>query len=98
VLAQAEHLLHIMLWSLLLFGFQSVVGGIMRASGVVVVPVAISVFCILGIEVPAAYLLSARYGLEGVWMAFPVAYLAMLILQSSYHRLVWRFRTIERLV
>jgi putative MATE family efflux protein len=98
VLAQAEHLLHIMLWSLLLFGFQSVVGGIMRASGVVMVPVAISVFCILGIEVPAAYLLSARYGLEGVWMAFPVAYLAMLILQSSYHRLVWRFRTIERLV
>jgi putative MATE family efflux protein len=98
VLAQAEHLLHIMLWSLLLFGFQSVVGGIMRASGVVVVPVAISIFCILGIEVPVAYLLSARYGLEGVWMAFPVAYLAMLVLQSSYHRLVWRFRTIERLV
>jgi putative MATE family efflux protein len=98
VLAQAEHLLHIMLWSLLLFGFQSVVGGIMRASGVVMVPVAISIFCIVGIEVPAAYLLSARYGLEGVWMAFPVAYLAMLILQSSYHRLVWRFRTIERLV
>jgi putative MATE family efflux protein len=98
VLAQAEHLLHIMLWSLLLFGFQSVVGGIMRASGVVMVPVAISIFCIVGIEVPAAYLLSARYGLEGVWMAFPVTYLAMLILQSSYHRLVWRFRTIERLV
>jgi putative MATE family efflux protein len=98
VLAQAEHLLHIMLWSLLLFGFQSVVGGIMRASGVVMVPVAISIFCIVGIEVPAAYLLSARFGLEGVWMAFPVAYLAMLILQSSYHRLVWRFRTIERLV
>lgn len=98
VLAQAEHLLHIMLWSLLLFGFQSVVGGIMRSSGVVMVPVAISIFCIVGVEIPAAYLLSARFGLEGVWMAFPVAYLAMLVLQSSYHRLVWRFRTIERLV
>lgn len=56
VLAQAEHLLHIMLWSMLLFGFQSVVGGTMRASGVVWVPV--------------AYGLSTRFGLEGVWMAF----------------------------
>ena len=34
----AEHLLHIMLWSILVFGFQAVIGGIMRASGVVLVP------------------------------------------------------------
>ncbi len=95
---QAEHLLHIMLWSLLLFGFQAVVGGIMRASGVVVVPMAISVFCILGIQLPAAYLLDARMGLSGVWAAFPIAYLAMLVLQTSYYRLVWRHRRIERLV
>jgi len=38
VLAQAEHLLHIMLWSLLIFGFQAIVGAIMRASGVLLVP------------------------------------------------------------
>jgi hypothetical protein len=31
--AMAEHLLHIMLWSLLVFGFQAIIGGIMRASG-----------------------------------------------------------------
>lgn len=41
---QAEHLLHIMLWSLLVFGFQAIIGGIMRASGTVLVPVAISIF------------------------------------------------------
>ena len=37
--AMAEHLLHIMLWSLLVFGFQAIIGGIMRASGTVLVPV-----------------------------------------------------------
>ena len=84
VLAQAERLLHIMLWSMLLFGFQSVVGGTMRASGVVWVPV--------------AYGLSTRFGLEGVWMAFPVAYAAMLALRTGDYRLVWRHQKITRLV
>ncbi|PKO69854.1 MAG: MATE family efflux transporter [Betaproteobacteria bacterium HGW-Betaproteobacteria-16] len=95
---QAEQLLHIMLWSLLLFGFQAVVGGIMRASGAVLVPMAISVFCILCVQLPVAYLLDLRLGLPGVWMAFPIAYMAMLVLQSAYYRMVWRFRRIERLV
>jgi len=96
--AKAEHLLHIMLWSILVFGFQAVVGGIMRASGVVLVPVGISIFCVLGVELPVAYLLNARFGLEGVWMAFPVTYLAMLGLQVAYYRLVWRHMQITRLV
>ncbi|EWS63140.1 multidrug efflux pump VmrA [Hydrogenophaga sp. T4] len=98
MLAQAEHLLHIMLWSMLLFGFQSVVGGIMRASGVVLMPVAISIACILLVQLPVAYGLNQRFGLEGVWMAFPVTYAAMLALQTGYHQLVWRFKKIERLV
>ena len=98
VRAQAEHLLHIMLWSILVFGFQAVVGGLMRASGVVLVPMAISVFCILCIQLPAAYLLDAQFGLPGVWIAFPVAYVAMLVLQTAYYHFVWRHRKIERLV
>lgn len=98
VLAEAEHLLHIMLWSMLVFGFQAIVSGIMRASGVVLVPVTIAILCIAVIQLPAAYLLSQRFGLEGVWMAFPIAYLAMLALQTTFYRLVWRHRKIERLV
>ncbi|SEI19249.1 MATE family efflux transporter [Pseudomonas asplenii] len=96
--ATAEHLLHIMLWSLLVFGFQALIGGIMRASGTVMVPVLIIIFCIVGIELPVAYLLDARLGLEGVWMAFPVTYISMLLLQIAYYRLVWRHKRIERLI
>ena len=95
---QAEQLLHIMLWSLLMFGFQAVVGGIMRASGVVLVPVLISIACIALVQVPAAYALDARYGLQGVWMAFPITYAAMLVLQTAYYKLVWKHKKIERLV
>ncbi|MNN99699.1 MatE [compost metagenome] len=87
-----------MLWSMLVFGFQAVIGGVMRGSGTVMVPMAISVFCILGVELPVAYLLDARFGLQGVWMAFPVAYLSMLALQTTYYKRVWQHQKIERLV
>ncbi|MGG7555990.1 MATE family efflux transporter [Pseudomonas sp. ES3] len=96
--AMAEHLLHIMLWSLLVFGFQAIVGGIMRASGTVLVPVAVSIVCVVGVQLPVAYLLDARFGLPGVWMAFPVAYLGMLMLQTLYYKMVWQHQKIERLV
>lgn len=98
VLLEAEYLLHIMLWSILIFGFQAIVGGIMRASGVVLVPVSISILCIVAVQLPAAYLLSNHFGLEGVWMAFPIAYLTMLALQTMFYKLVWRHKKIERLV
>ncbi|VVO28043.1 MATE family efflux transporter [Pseudomonas fluorescens] len=96
--AKAEHLLHIMLWSLLVFGFQAIIGGIMRASGSVLVPMAISIFCVVGVQLPVAYVLDARFGLQGVWMAFPVAYLGMLVLQTTYYKMVWQHQKIERLV
>jgi putative MATE family efflux protein len=94
----AQSLLHIMLWSSVVYGCAGVVSGVMRASGAVLVPTGISIFCIVAIEVPAAYALADRFGIEGVWMAYPITFVAMLILQSAYYRLVWRQRKIERLV
>lgn len=96
--AMAEHLLHIMLWSLLIFGFQAIIGGIMRASGTVLVPVGVAIICVLGVQLPAAYWLDGRFGLQGVWMAFPIAYLGMLVLQTLYYKRVWQHQKIERLV
>ena len=96
--AMAEHLLHIMLWSLLVFGFQAIVGGIMRASGTVLVPMAVSIFCVVFLQLPVAYVLDGYFGLPGVWMAFPVAYLGMLALQTTYYSFVWRHQKIQRLV
>jgi len=94
----AQSLLHIMLWSSIVFGMASVVSGVMRASGTVLVPMTISVLCIVAIEVPAAYVLSAHSGLEGVWWSYPIAFTSMLLLQSAFYRGVWRKKRIERLV
>jgi len=84
--------------SSIVFGMASVVSGVMRASGTVLVPMAISVLCIVAIEVPAAYVLSAHIGLEGVWWSYPIAFTSMLLLQSAFYRGVWRKKRIERLV
>lgn len=98
VIQLAQTLLHIMLWSSLVFGFQALLGGIMRSSGAVLVPTSISVFCITVIELPSAWILSRHFGINGVWMAYPIAFVSMLALQASYYRFVWRQRRIERLV
>ncbi|MDO9404282.1 MAG: MATE family efflux transporter [Polaromonas sp.] len=94
----AQQLLHIMLWSSILFGMASVVAGVMRASGSVLVPTAISIFCILAIEVPVAWIASRHMGLSGVWVGYPAAFVSMLVLQTAYYRLVWRTKKITRMI
>ncbi|MGI4777291.1 MAG: MATE family efflux transporter [Janthinobacterium lividum] len=98
VIDVAQKLLHIMLWSTVVFGMASVLSGIMRASGSVLVPTAISIACIVLIEVPVAWIMSRRIGIDGIWIAYPVTFVAMLALQTAYYRLVWRTKPITRLV
>lgn len=93
----AQSLLHIMLWSSVIMGMSMVLSGLMRASGVVLVPTALSMLAIAGIEVPVAWVLSGYYGLNGIWAAYPVAFLCMLAMQTTYYRLVWRKKPIRRL-
>lgn len=94
----AHTLLMITLWSYLLFGNSAVLSGVMRSSGTVFWPTAISIFAILAVEVPAAYVLMHRFGLDGVWMGYPAAFIASVCLQFVYYAIVWRKKTHERLI
>jgi putative MATE family efflux protein len=98
VIELAQTLLHITLWSSIVMGFSSVLSGVMRASGTVLVPTAISIFAIAFVEVPVAYLLSRKIGINGIWIAYPVAFVTMLALQTAFYRLVWRNKPVHRLV
>lgn len=98
VIDVAQTLLHIMLWSTVIFGMGAALSGIMRASGSVLVPTGISIFSIALIEVPVAWWLSRRFGLNGIWVAYPVAFTVMLSLQASYYRFVWRKKAIRKLI
>ncbi len=94
----AHQLLMITLWSYLLFGNSAVLSGVMRSSGTVFWPTAFSIFAIWGVEVPAAYLLMRHYGLDGVWMGYPIAFFASLCLQFAYYMTYWKKKTHERLI
>jgi putative MATE family efflux protein len=98
VIEVAQTLLHIMLWGTVVFGMASVLSGVMRASGSVLVPTAISIACIAAIEVPVAWFASRQIGLNGVWVAYPVTFVAMFALQAAYYRLVWRKKPIRKLL
>jgi putative MATE family efflux protein len=93
----AHDLLMITLWSYVIFGNTAVLSGVMRSSGTVLWPTAISIFSIMAIEVPIAYVLSQRtsVGLKGVWIAYPIAFIVGLALQTTYYKLVWRKQEIR---
>nr|QIP03627.1 MATE family efflux transporter [Bradyrhizobium symbiodeficiens] len=92
VLDLAKELLFIALWSSVPFGLATVFSGAMRAAGVALTPMLLSIFAILAIELPAAVILSRTIGLQGIWAAYPIVFCAMFVLQMGYYFLVWRKR------
>jgi putative MATE family efflux protein len=99
VIEMAETLLHVVLWSIIAFGGSVVFSGVMRSSGTVIAPMVLSLFCILGIELPGAIVLSqTSLGLSGIWVAMAAGFTMMLVLQGAWYLLVWRKKTIVALV
>jgi len=94
----AHRLLTITLWSYAIFGNARVLSGIMLSSGTVVWPTLISIFSIWGVEVPVAYVLMQRWGLDGVWYGYPVAFIVALIGQFTYYYFFWRRLERKRLI
>lgn len=98
VLDLAKGLLIVALWSSVPFGLATTFSGAMRAAGVALTPMLLSIFAIVAIELPSAVVLSRTIGLEGVWAAYPIVFCAMFVLQMGYYLLVWRKRAIRRLI
>lgn len=96
--AIAQRLLHITLWSYVIFGNARVLSAIMLSSGTVLWPTVFSIASIWGVEVPVAYVLMQRIGLDGVWYGYPAAYAAGLIMQFAYYKLVWKNKPLTRIV
>jgi putative MATE family efflux protein len=94
----AQDLVRITLWSYLIYGFVAVISGVMRSSGTVFWPTTLSIVAIWGVQVPMSWWLSQRIGLDGVWVAYPIAFFAMLLLLGGYYRLFWQKMTHTRLV
>ena len=94
----ARHLLTITLWSYAIFGNARIISAVVISSGYVVWPTLLSIASIWAVEVPVAYLLMQRIGLDGVWYGYPAAYVAGLAMQLAYYQFVWKRKTLRRLV
>ncbi len=99
VIEITETLLHIVLWSVVMFGFSAVLSGMMRASGDVFIPMLLSLGTILLVETPLAlYLSTTSLGLNGIWTAYSVSFTMMLVVQGAYYWFVWKNKPIKKLI
>ncbi|QAU36478.1 MATE family efflux transporter [Bradyrhizobium guangdongense] len=98
VLDLAKGLLFVALWSSVPFGLATTFSGAMRAAGVALTPMLLSIFAIVAIELPSAIFLSRVVGLEGVWAAYPIVFCSMFVLQMGFYLLLWRKQAIRRLI
>lgn len=99
VIELTEHLLRIVLWAIIPFGFGVVFSGMMRASGMVYAPMLLSLSGILFIELPGAVWLSqTSLGLSGIWIAYATSFTGMMILQAGWYHFVWKKKKIVALV
>jgi putative MATE family efflux protein len=96
--AIAHSLLVITLWSYPIYGNARVLAGTMLASGAVLWPTLLSILSIWGVEVPVAFVLMQRMGLDGVWYGYPAAFIAGLAFQTVYYFAIWKRRPLERLI
>src|SRR5690606_38156645 len=98
VLELAQTLLYIALWGTVPFGMGCVFAATMRASGTVVVPTLLSILAIVVVAAPGAIVVSRKIGREGVWIAYPAGFCAMMALQMAFYLMVWRKQEIRRLI
>ncbi|MDO9406596.1 MAG: polysaccharide biosynthesis C-terminal domain-containing protein [Polaromonas sp.] len=86
VLDHAASIVRTLAWSVVLLGWSTVLLSAMRASGAAWVPALLSMAAIVGVEMPLAAVLEARFGLAGVFWACPATFLSMLVLHGLYYR------------
>ncbi|MBA0448641.1 MATE family efflux transporter [Stenotrophomonas maltophilia] len=73
--------LRTVVWGVLAMGGTTVLVGVMRGSGTVLLPALLGMAAVLLLELPLAMWLQVRYGLAGLWWAWPLGLVAMLVLQ-----------------
>ncbi|MFF2447546.1 MATE family efflux transporter [Neobacillus sp. NPDC058068] len=96
----AKNLILISFWGYVILGHTQAITATMRATGTVLWPTIFTIISILLIQVPAAYFLShfTSLGLNGVWLAYPIAFIVNFLAQSSYHQFFWKKKSLIALL
>ena len=67
------------------FSTMFVIGGVMRGAGDTIVPMFITLFALWAIRIPAAWILSKHFGVDGIWWSIPVAWFIGMVLSYLYY-------------
>jgi putative MATE family efflux protein len=67
------------------FSTMFVIGGVMRGAGDTIVPMFITLFALWAIRIPAAWIMSRYFGVDGIWWSIPVAWFIGMTLSYLYY-------------
>ncbi len=67
------------------FSTMFVIGGVMRGAGDTIVPMFITLFALWAIRIPAAWIMSRYFGVDGIWWSIPVAWFIGMVLSYLYY-------------
>jgi putative MATE family efflux protein len=68
------------------FSTMFVIGGVMRGAGDTLIPMFITLFALWAVRIPAAWILSHYFGVDGIWWSIPVAWFIGMSLSYLYYR------------
>ena len=81
-ISAAWHMQLLSSWSFMLFGCTMILFGVMRANGVVVRPLLILVFTLLGVRLAIYHLGYPYLGADALWLSFPASSASSFLLAS----------------
>ncbi len=82
----AQHINLLVLWSFILFAVTFPLSGVIRATGVVWVPLIILAVTMVGIRLPIAHFLQPAWGQDAVWWSMPISTILSAILTGLYYK------------
>ncbi len=81
----------------LFFSTMFVIGGVMRGAGDTLIPMFITLFSLWVIRIPAAWILSRYFGVDGIWWSIPVAWFIGMSLSYLYYlKGNWKTKVVVR--
>jgi putative MATE family efflux protein len=79
------------------FSAMFVIGGVMRGAGDTLIPMFITLFSLWVIRIPAAWILSRYFGVDGIWWSIPVAWFIGMSLSYLYYlKGNWKTKVVVR--
>lgn len=67
------------------FSTMFVIGGVLRGAGDTLIPMFITLFALWAIRIPAAWIMSRHFGVDGIWWSIPIAWFIGMALSFIYY-------------